>query len=586
MATQFFMHVVYMGEMKGSRRLCVSLAQIRTLYSGPYSQYHGITALGFAALYGQVVTVEKLLQVGAYPNVADREKRTSVHWAVKSSRKSSRADCLYLLWSHDANLNARDSWGLNAANMAMDMQDLDSLSVLMTYEAELNYPPPSEQGITAYAILLPLLRKRKYEAVKFLMKIMNLLQTDPASGRTVLHALAMHGDISMLVSFEDILTHFPNISVFPTDITQYEVNAELQENSHFGSLLYRPAERIQADTLATRPLNHKDQSASTQLMKMNRRDRDAHFSLRVNTIDKAISKDTRISEQDSSGINLAQIKAPSQGTSSAINSTTMGSIVFDEAVELAADPDSEFSLGSWHNDNVCSSKAYSEDNDSGVPADVFHLNLEPQGLTSKDVINVDESQFSTPHRDTKRTVKEKNGMEKVPLFKRELTNERDILIVSFVIAYALFSEGLILLRSSHQAFGRTVRDLMRPRALPGYTRITWDRWWGKEIYADFLRTNSQTLKGLNSALESHISDQNLLANVTDVNLPMPTTAYLGGRSGTEGALSSGHHKYPRTLFPQVINKLALPSPIHLWCPDSWNFASIPENLATALARSI
>jgi ankyrin repeat protein len=224
-------------------------AEIDTQYNGPYLQYQGITALGFSALYGHPATLKGLLQLGAYTKVADSEGRTPIHLAIQSVHKATRVECLNALIDAGADLNIRDKKRRNAANTAMSVQDLDCLQVLMSYGGDLTFPLSSkrgEHGNTPYSVLSwPLLEKQN-AVVELLLQRLDLLERDPITGYTVLHAIAKYGTSTALVAFENLLSNLTDVSVYPVDIAQYEVNEQLQEHRRFSLFLHRLAERQQA----------------------------------------------------------------------------------------------------------------------------------------------------------------------------------------------------------------------------------------------------------------------------------------------------------------------------------------------------
>lgn len=218
-------------------------ADPNVIYRGPYYEYGGMTPLGFSALYGHPKVLTRLLQMGSHANMRDDEGRTPLHLAVQSSRREGKLECIRTLVNHGASLDIRDKGHHNPANIAMKIEDLDSLELLAEMGSELDFPIAGGSNSTSSSIILWPLMEKRTAVVEFLLERINLSEIHPSTGETVLHILAQHGGSRELIFFENLLSRSSDVSVFDTDPTRYEVSEELQENGRFLELLLRIKQR-------------------------------------------------------------------------------------------------------------------------------------------------------------------------------------------------------------------------------------------------------------------------------------------------------------------------------------------------------
>jgi ankyrin repeat protein len=425
-------------------------AEIDTPYTGPYLRYQGITALGFAALYGHSATMTRLLQLGANPNIVDRDGRTPVHLAIQSSHKSSRAECLTTLLQAGADTSLRDNKNRNAANIAMSFQDLDCLQLLINHGADLIFPLSSTQGRlgnAAYDILSWPLQERQNEVVEFLLERIDLHDKEPVSGRTALHAIAKYGTTKTLVAFENLLDSQEDVSDFPVDRALYDLNEEMQKHARFDSLLRRLAERQQAtnkpdrtsksgdsslpsatDSLARLPLDEQSEVSGSTCDDI---DDDAeYFDAPAQFDDMKMVEWTLQQDQPSENGSMALAAGglqshPSQPDHVLETETNQAILtpmtVNDRSFETAKDSQGGLFPDIWHTGNIFAvEKDFEDDRDSGYGSDLsetFDEGFAPQALAP----NADIHQYDSSLR--RRLVQHTTGITEE--FKMTKTNEEE-----------------------------------------------------------------------------------------------------------------------------------------------------------------
>jgi ankyrin repeat protein len=197
---------IYGREEEFLKVLLAHGAEISLAYKGYYKEYTGITSLGFASLYAHDNTCQLLLSHGADPCHVDILGRTLLHLTVAGKSKGPRrVRTLERLLSAGADPNARDKAQKTPANYAMQIQDLDSLEILMKYNADVVFPPVPGSENNGFCILSWPIQKHWYDVVSFLLPRVDLRDTDPTTAKTILHALAEAGDLKLLVIFEEHL---------------------------------------------------------------------------------------------------------------------------------------------------------------------------------------------------------------------------------------------------------------------------------------------------------------------------------------------------------------------------------------------
>lgn len=179
-------------------------AKIDMEYEGYYEDCTGVTSLGFASLYAHDHTCELLLSYGADLSHVDILGRTPLHLTIAGrSKVMSRVGTLESLLSAGSDPNLRDKAQKTPANYAIQIQDLESLKALMDYDADLVFPPFPGSEKNGFCILSWPIQKHWLDVVLFLLPRVDVRDTDPTTGRTILHALAEAGDLKLLVAFEE-----------------------------------------------------------------------------------------------------------------------------------------------------------------------------------------------------------------------------------------------------------------------------------------------------------------------------------------------------------------------------------------------
>mgnify|MGYP001182391464 CR=1 FL=1 len=103
----------------------------------------GASALMFAALYGDVALMRRLLALGADPNTKNDVGATALMWAAGDVAK------VRLLLAHGADANARSDEGASALTMAAGrFGSAPVLQLLLTHGADVNASVPSVMGPT------------------------------------------------------------------------------------------------------------------------------------------------------------------------------------------------------------------------------------------------------------------------------------------------------------------------------------------------------------------------------------------------------------------------------------------------------
>lgn len=601
-------------------------------YSGPYLQYNGVTPLAFAVIYGHSATLSHLLEYGAAVNVVDQEGQSPAHLTLRSSRKEAKAECLSLLINFGVDVNVRDKRGYTAANTAMGLQDVDSLNMLIKAGADLS-PPLSRGGnSSAYSILLWPLIERKFHVVNFLLQKINILEKDAETGCTVLHALSQYGNAKSLVTFEELLSSIPDISVFSADPAQYIVNSELQDKSRFSSLMYRITERQGMDSLLPKSVTGENplltigsaythsyyptvsrteeivDPGETEFIdaleypsgtRATEENIDSQFVPPSMALNPDISS---IIPTSSPEIHIEALNTPQAG-SATYNAPLIGSEDIDEGVGVPQDPDDELFLAGWHTENVfASNKDFSDDIDSGYASDssdFVSVPLLPRTPMNMDRINFElwewkQGKPEEPHEEMKTTqgVKievKKNDNESIEddftaLEERETRSQAPPLPYSSMITGFLLHTVVVLfaslvvawqhLKCSKKMFKKACRAYMRPKLPAGHGRITWECWCGKEVYADFPNAPPEMLESLQKALHTRPALQE----------ESVSSSY---RSATAGANTVTSNNTLVTLSQGTNTNLQSPAAAHVRPSpqNTGNQQQLPSNMPTITTQN-
>lgn len=130
-----FLHLIVLGLTKIPRNLRLELEQSTSLINA--KDFHGRTALHWAAARGDSHAVDTLLAFGANPEIADSLGSTALHYAAWI-----RTQCLELLLTSGANPNCKNKFGDTplhwAAAAATDATKTQSIEILLQYGAEVN----------------------------------------------------------------------------------------------------------------------------------------------------------------------------------------------------------------------------------------------------------------------------------------------------------------------------------------------------------------------------------------------------------------------------------------------------------------
>ncbi|XP_050305118.1 putative ankyrin repeat protein RF_0381 [Anthonomus grandis grandis] len=107
-----------------ARNNCFSLLNIAldnlTIYNFEINSFDpkGYTLLHYAAEYGNLETVEKLLALKAFPDILNSKRQTPLHLACLNNHTG----IVKLLLQHNANVNAKDAIGETPAIMATNLE--------------------------------------------------------------------------------------------------------------------------------------------------------------------------------------------------------------------------------------------------------------------------------------------------------------------------------------------------------------------------------------------------------------------------------------------------------------------------------
>jgi ankyrin repeat protein len=443
-------------------------ASLDASYCGPYSQYQGISPLGFAALYGHVGTMKQLLELGADPNHRDQQGRTPLYLSIQSHcrKKIERENIRTLLLDSEVDINIRDKQEYSAANKAMSLQDVDSLDLLIAAGANLLFPPVSGQEQTAYSVMLWPLQQNWSGVIKLLLERVNLCDKD-STGRTILHALAEYGTAGNLVTFEEALLGEHDLSVLSVDPTAYKINPELQENNRFVGLLRRldGAKTVLGWSKEERLLSTANLTSDSPNL----------FSL---------SSATKISTNVGNISPYLQNLETTSERVPASNEFANG--------EVMQDPDSDFLLERWHTETVVFlDKGMPDDIDSGYASDSSEFAQQQTDRSQPNITLLDVKQIENQLRrrkpekvdQTQEGMEDYNENEEDTLAKNHISHStasvarliriRNTLIFITIVMYATLLEGWKYAMSIRLKFQQLCRVHMRPAVPARHRRITW-----------------------------------------------------------------------------------------------------------------
>lgn len=187
-------------------------ADLERAYEGADSSVHGLTALGFACLYGPTAnTVGLLLSHGADFRRVDHSARSALHLAVTKApgqlgRKETAAIVRTLLDAGHGSV-CTDRTGNTPADVAISVRDPESLSLLLSDKWNASVPSGQDRDTTIFGYLTKTIRTHNHEILAFFLEHYHDNIFTPVGGRgdTVLHTLAQHADHRSIVVFEEKL---------------------------------------------------------------------------------------------------------------------------------------------------------------------------------------------------------------------------------------------------------------------------------------------------------------------------------------------------------------------------------------------